>query len=125
MFPASLPIRLPTAPAPSLGLARPAQLSTSGLGAALRLGGLAALLSAALSAGASAQSTGTMQVTARVLPAGPSWTAVDETYAAVRRLAAAPYSGISVRRAGLVRTEAVLLPADGRRLVVTIQHPYN
>ena len=125
MFPASLHTRFPVTPAPGLRPARPAQRSTSRPRGPLRLAGLTALLSAAHFAGASAQSTGTMQVTARVVPAGPSWAALDESRAAVRGLAAAPFSRGAVRRAGLVRTEAVLLPSQGRRLVVTIDHPYN
>jgi hypothetical protein len=67
-----------------------------------------------------------MQVTARVLPATASWTAIQEARAAIGPQAGTPARAPVVRRQGLVRTSTeVQGPADRRRLVVTLQHPHN
>jgi hypothetical protein len=92
-----------------------------------RLATIAGVLSVALTQGAAAQTTGTIPVTARVLRAHVSWTAVWETARATHDLAQRPAGGPVVRRSALTHTHAVLEPAArGRRLLrVTIQHPYN
>jgi hypothetical protein len=68
-----------------------------------------------------------MRVTARVMPAHVSWTAVGEAAKATHELVQRPAHGPVIRRSGLIRTRAALeRAADGRRLLrVTIQHPYN
>ncbi len=125
MFPLPFHPRLHIAPPPRCRGARPAEPWTARSGAALRLAGLTAILSAAFSTGVSAQGTGTMQVTARVLPAAASWAALIEAREAVSELAAGPSQRAAIRRKDVLRTEAMILPADCRCLVVTIQHPYN
>ena len=99
---------------------------TSVVPAALRLAGLTLLLATALSQSARAQASGTLQVTAHVLPAAASWSAWHEARAAIQALRRDPSAGSTVRRSGLVRTSAELQEAGSRRrLVVTLQHPHN
>ena len=59
-------------------------LGRTRIGAVLRLGLLPPLLAATVPDGVSAQALGTMQVTARVVPGQPAWTAVSEAGALVR-----------------------------------------
>ena len=101
-------------------------LAPSPAGRALRMAGLAALLSLVGPGALSAQALGTMQVSARVVPAAVAWAGVAEAEAAVR--AAAHESGGTglVRRAGLVWARAELpAPGSGDPLVVTVHHPFN
>jgi hypothetical protein len=92
----------------------------------LRLAALVVAMSVASSHRASAQALGTVQVSARVLPASVSWSGVGEAARAAHDLLRHPAGGPVLRRSGLVRTRAVLEPAGGRQLLlVTIQHPYN
>ncbi|HWB40570.1 MAG TPA: hypothetical protein VG500_04890 [Gemmatimonadales bacterium] len=105
---------------------RPASAPAQRLAAAVRLAGLAALLSAGLPAEGSAQSIGTLQATARVVPAAASWEALEEARTAALLALQASEGGPGVRRTELVRTSAVLQGSgEGRRLLVTIQHPRN
>lgn len=92
-----------------------------------RLAAIAGVLLVALTQGAAAQAPGMMRVTAKVLRAHVSWTAVGEAARAAHDLVQRPAGGPVVRRSGLIRTSAALEPAaHGRRLLrVTIQHPYN
>ena len=95
-------------------------------GAILRLAFLTVPLAAALPAGASAQALGTMQVTARVLPGRPSWTAVSVARILAEQLHLSPSSSPTVRRAGLVHARADLVPVAGsRRLRITVDYPRN
>ena len=107
-------------------------LAPSPAGRTLRMAGLAALLSLVGPGALSAQALGTMQVSARVVPAAVAWAGVAEAKAAVR--AAAHESGGTglvrraslVRRAGLVWARAELpAPGSGDPLVVTVHHPFN
>lgn len=67
-----------------------------------------------------------MQVTARVLPAGASWSGVGEARAAARQLLEQRAAGPTVRRASLLRTSAELrTDGEHRRLLVTVQYPHN
>jgi hypothetical protein len=92
----------------------------------VRLAGLAALLSAGLSGEASAQSIGTLQATARVVPAAASWEALEQARTAAVLALQASEGGPGVSRTELVRTSTVLQGSgDGRRLLVTLEHPRN
>ena len=72
----------------------------------------------------SAQSIGTMQVTARVVPAAVGWAALGEARAALRWIRDAP--GATAGGTGLLRARTeVQVVAGRRRLVVTIDHPRN
>ncbi len=103
-----------------------AQYPTSPAGPPLRLLCLSLLLSAALSGRVSAQAIGTMQVTARVLPAGPSWTGLSEARAAALAVLGDPFSRSSTRRTDLVRVYAELQGVGSRRrLLITLHHPHN
>lgn len=126
MFPATLHIRLRRPTRAALVTPRPARDRTSAPVPGLRLAGLTFLLAAGLSQRAGAQASGTMQVTAHVVPATASWAAVQEATAAIVALGSAPARTPQVRRQELVRTSAeVQGPADRPRLVVTVQHPHN
>lgn len=95
-------------------------------GRALRLMVLSVLTVLAPPVAASAQGIGTMQVTARVLPAATAWTGLAEVRAAARDLALARAGGPLVRRTGLVQTRAEVRRSGSRRLLlVTLQHPRN
>ena len=103
-----------------------AEYPTSPAGPLLRLVCLSVLLSAALSGRVSAQAIGTMQVTARVLPAGPSWTGLSEARAAALAVLGGPSSRSSSRRTGLVKVDAELQGVGARRrLLITLHHPHN
>jgi hypothetical protein len=126
MFPASIhswarPLRRPRP-----GTARPAHLSTSPTSAGARIAWLAASLVVTLPTGASAQGTGTMQVTARVLPGRPPWHALAEVASAVAAFSPAPGPGGARPRSGVVRAGVeVLREGERQSLVVTVQHPVN
>jgi hypothetical protein len=92
----------------------------------MQLALLLALLAAGAPGGVSAQAAGTMQVTARVLPAEAGWSGLAEARSLVRGVLEAPRMAPATRRAGLVRTRAELAPINGRRrLLVTIHYPHN
>ena len=96
-----------------------------GIPAGLRLTGLMLILAAASWQRVSAQSIGTMQVTARVIPAPAAWAALEESRSVIRWALAGPH-GAAVRRTGLLRTRAEVHGSDDRRqLVVTVHHPRN
>jgi hypothetical protein len=98
----------------------------SWVGAVVRLGLLPGLLLAAVPGVVSAQSLGTMQVTARVLPGRPGWAGLSEARGLTRNVLSAPWTGTRTHRAGLVLTRAELAPAERRRrLLVTIHYPHN
>lgn len=74
----------------------------------------------------SAQALGTMQVTARVVPASVAWAGVAEVEQAVRRATADPAGRVSVRRGRLIQARTEVRASGGRRLlIVTLQHPHN
>jgi hypothetical protein len=74
----------------------------------------------------SAQALGTMQVTARVVPASVAWAGVAEVGHAVRSATADPAGRVSVRRGRLIQGRTEIRSSGGRRLlIVTIQHPHN
>ncbi len=68
-----------------------------------------------------------MQVSARVVPATAAWTGVAEAATAALEAALRPRSGVVlVRRTGVVQTQAEVLSAEDRPLLlVTVQHPRN
>lgn len=95
-------------------------------GKILRFWAFCALLLLGLPAVAAGQATGTMQVSATVVPATAAWTGVSEAAAAARQAMKLPSDHSLVRTAGVVQTRAQVLRGDDRaRLLVTIQHPYN
>jgi hypothetical protein len=127
MFPARSLIRRWSSRRSGATRFRPSCSSAPGALATLRLAGLTVVLAAALARGGSAQALGTMQVTARVLPAKVSWTAVEEAGRVARALLLQPGGGPRVKGGRLVRTrgELVMTAGGSRTLRVTIQHPYN
>jgi hypothetical protein len=77
-----------------------------------------------------AQAGGTMQVSARVVPAEAAWSGLAESRLAAQSLAA--HSSVSgpgllvVRRSGVVVTRAQVVRRAGEPLLlVTVQHPHN
>jgi len=118
---------------PLLGLTSPAG-ATSGqacrAGGILRLAALLGLLALGLPGTSSAQALGTMQVTARVVPATVGWTGLAEARVAARSAAERQPGMALVRRGRLVHATAEIHPSGGRSggprlLIVTIQHPHN
>jgi hypothetical protein len=108
------------------GAGRPTQDRTSAAGVILRLACVTALLFTVVSGRALAQGIGTMQVTARVLPAGPSRVALEETRAVTAAALREPWTLSTIRRTRLVRTRADLLAQGSRRtLVITLHYPHN
>ena len=74
----------------------------------------------------SAQAQGTMQVTARVVPASVAWAGVAEVGQALRSATGDPAGRVSVRRGRLTQARTEIRSSGGRRLlIVTIQHPHN
>ena len=124
MFPLSTARRQPPRGlAPAGVTAVPGQRSPAGL--ILRLGPLVALLSAALPLGVSAQALGTMQVTARVVPAEASWGGLTTAQALALEVLSHPTSR-AVRREDVARVEAAVASGDGpRRVLLTIDYPRN
>jgi hypothetical protein len=119
MFPSRFQIGFDRVTGLTRGAVQPPRLGAAWGLAALRLGGLSVLLAMGLSRQVSAQAIGTMQVTARVIPASASWAALTEAQEAAR--APSP-----VRRAGLTLTSVELQARGARRsLVVTINYPQN
>jgi hypothetical protein len=97
-------------------------------GAGGMLRGLALLgwLALGLPRTSSAQALGTMQVSARVVPASVAWAGVAEGREAARIAAKQRWGRPIVRRGGLLLTQAEIRPLGGRRLlIVTIHHPHN
>lgn len=108
------------------GPAGPSTGQDSRAGRILRVLALLGLLALGLPGTSSAQALGTMQVTARVVPASVAWTGVAEAGVAARSVARQGPGRALTRRTGLVQTRAEIRPAGGRRLlIVTIQHPRN
>jgi hypothetical protein len=128
-------------PSPHIGLAHPLARLTQPAGAtfgqAFRAGGklrmatVLGLLALGLPGTSSAQALGTMQVTARVVPASVAWTGLAEARVSARGAAALQPGRTFIRRGGLVQSTAQIhpfgdRPSGGRRLlIVTIQHPHN
>ena len=82
---------------------------------------VAAALALGLPGVSHAQALGTMQVSARVVPAGAAWTGLAES-----RLAARSQAWPVVRRTGVVLTRAQVVRRAGHPLLlVTIHHPHN
>ena len=95
-------------------------------GKILRFGAFCALLALVSPRTAEAQTLGTLQVSARVVPASAAWTGVSEANLAARQAIGARAAGALVRENGVVLTRAELLPSGDRRvLLVTVQHPRN
>jgi hypothetical protein len=92
----------------------------------LRAAALCGVLALALPGISSAQSIGTMQVAARVVPASAGWSGVSEAGLAAQAAVQAPSGRLLIRRSGLVHSIAEIRTAGSRRVVlVTIQHPHN
>ncbi len=92
----------------------------------LRIAAVAGLLAGAFPAVASAQAIGTMQVTARVLPASDAWSGVSEAGLAAREAVRTPAGQPLIRRNGLILSSTEIRRAGDSRVVhVTIQHPHN
>ena len=123
------PPTLPSLPARSFEAApgSPAPVRDwTAVAAGLRLAGITLALTSAWGQRVSAQSIGTMQVTARVIPATASWAALDEARVAIRRLTRQEPEGPTVSSTGVFRTRAEVRTGGGRRrLVVTVDHPRN
>jgi hypothetical protein len=95
-------------------------------GGILRLIVLSAALALGLPQMSSAQALGTMQVSARVVPASVAWAGVAEGREAARIAAKQRWGRPIVRRGGLLLTQAEIRPLGGRRLlIVTIHPPHN
>lgn len=111
------------------GLSRPPQKRadrTSRAGGFVPVAALAGLLALGLPQTSSAQSLGTLQVTARVVPASVAWTGVAEAGVAARSLVGQESGRPLIRRNGLVYTSAEIHRAGGRHLLlVTLHHPHN
>lgn len=112
---------------PALARTAPVRPGLAGRsGKFVRVAALTALLVLALRGTSSAQALGTLQVTARVVPASVGWTGVAEAGLAARSAASQQTGRPSIRRSGLVRTRAEIHPSGGRRLLlVTVEHPHN
>ncbi len=112
----------------STGLLRPAGARHADPSANrfFRIAAVAGLLAGALPAVASAQAIGTMQVTARVLPASVAWSAVSEAGLAAGAAVRTPAGQPLIRRNGLILSSTEIRRAGESRVVlVTIQHPHN
>lgn len=95
-------------------------------GRIVRAAALSGLLALGLSGTSSAQTLGTMQVAARVVPASVGWTGVAEAGAVAQSFARQGTGRALIRRTGLVQARAEIRPAGSSRvLIVTIQHPHN
>ena len=94
-------------------------------GRIVRAMALSGLLWSGLSGTASAQTRGTMQVAARVVPAAVAWAGVAEAGAAARSMALQSGGPALTRRNGLVQARAEVRQSGRRLLVVTIHHPHN
>jgi hypothetical protein len=87
---------------------------------------LCALLVAGLPAICYAQAIGTMQATARVVPAAAAWTGVSVAGHAARAAVGIPTGHAMTLRHGLVRAAGEIRTVRNRReVLVTIQHPHN
>jgi len=85
-----------------------------------------ALLAAGLPAICYAQAIGTMQATARVVPAAAAWTGVSVAGHAARAAVGISTGHPMILRDGLVRAAGEIRTARNRReVLVTIQHPHN
>jgi hypothetical protein len=91
----------------------------------VRIPALLGLLALALPGTSAAQASGTMQVSARVLPATAAWTGVTEAGLAAQSLSQRGFSTPAVRRTGTAFARAERHPADDRRVLVTVHYPRN
>jgi hypothetical protein len=95
-------------------------------GRILRTAALGGVLAVALPGISSAQSIGTMQVSARVVPASAAWSGLSEAGLAAQAAVQAPSERPLIRRSGLVHSATEIRRVGSRRVVVvTIQHPHN
>ena len=95
-------------------------------GQVLRAVAVCGLLAMGLPGTSSAQAIGTMQASARVVPASAAWTDLSEAGLAARAAVGAASDGPLIRRNGLVRSSAEIRAVGSRReVLVTLQHPYN
>lgn len=95
-------------------------------GGILRMIALMGALALGVPQTSSAQALGTMQVTARVVPASVAWAGVAQGREAARSAARERSGRLIVRRSRLLLTRAEIRPSGGRRLlIVTIHHPHN
>ena len=95
-------------------------------GRILRTAAHGGVLAVALPGISSAQSIGTMQVSARVVPASAAWSGLSEAGLAARAAVQAPSARPLVRRNGLVHSATEIRTVGSRRVVfVTLQHPHN
>lgn len=95
-------------------------------GGFLRLAVLLASLPLGLPRTLYAQALGTMQVTARVVPAAVAWDGVAEAREAAQSAALVPSGRPLVLRGRLIQTRAEIWPSAGPGLlVVTIHHLHN
>ena len=98
----------------------------SSAGLALRVAPFVALLSAALPGGVSAQALGTMQVTARVVPAEAGWSGLAAARTLAREVLSRPAGPGEVRWGDVARIEAAMVSGKGpRELLVTVDYPRN
>jgi hypothetical protein len=92
----------------------------------LRLAAVSGFLALSLPETSSAQALGTMQVTARVIPASVAWSGVAEAGLAARSVAQWNAGRPLIQRNGLVHTRAEIRPTESRPLlVVTVHYPHN
>jgi hypothetical protein len=92
----------------------------------LRMIPLLGALALGLPQTSSAQAVGTMQATARVVPASVAWAAMAEGREAAHRAAGERPGRYVLSRGGLLLTRAEIRPFGGRRLlIVTVHHPHN
>jgi hypothetical protein len=116
-------VRPRPAPARAAGTS---QDRASRAGGILPMAALSGFLALGLPGTASAQALGTMQVTARVVPASAAWTGLAEAGVVARSVARQEPGRPLIRRNGLVQARAEIRPSGGRRLLlVTIHHPHN
>jgi len=95
-------------------------------GSILPLAALGGVLVLVTPGTASAQALGTMQVTARVVPASVAWSGLALAGAAVRAVAEEKPDQVMTLRTGLVFARAEPAPSgSGGQLIVTIHHPHN
>jgi hypothetical protein len=95
-------------------------------GSILPLAALASVLVLVTPGTASAQALGTMQVTARVVPASVAWSGLALAGAAARAVAAEKTEQPMSRRTGLVYVRVEPPPSgSGGPLIVTVHHPHN
>jgi hypothetical protein len=94
-------------------------------GTAGRIAALVGLVALGVPTASAAQALGTMQVTARVLPASAAWAGIVAAGAAAQE-AIQTQSGTSAYHNGLIRVRSEIRASKDYRLVlVTIDYPHN